>query len=175
MSDASATTAPVEAMWAVLELMGHRVMAGRVSEVEMFGRKLIRIDVPVVDAEGAFAGRAETHYHSPDALYGLHPTTEEAVMERLRPRRMLGAGVDCSVAYGPDELDDDDPVHGPLDEPSCDDELDAEALAAVAEGQRAVTSPPRAFHTFGQTVAESCPGCGRGGGSHDIDCPEIPF
>jgi len=35
--------------WAILELMGHVRLAGRVSEVERFGSKLGRIDIPNED------------------------------------------------------------------------------------------------------------------------------
>lgn len=37
------------AMWGVVELMGHRRLAGRISEEEKFGGKLGRIDVPKGD------------------------------------------------------------------------------------------------------------------------------
>lgn len=57
--------------WAVLELMGHRKMAGRVSEAVVGGASLLRIDVP--GPEGAVA----TQFYSPSALYCLTPTTEE--------------------------------------------------------------------------------------------------
>jgi hypothetical protein len=32
--------------WAIVELMGHRTRAGHVSEVELFGAKMMRIEVP---------------------------------------------------------------------------------------------------------------------------------
>lgn len=34
--------------WAIVELMGHVKMAGRVSEVERFGAKMGRIDIPYI-------------------------------------------------------------------------------------------------------------------------------
>ncbi len=37
---------PAEPFWAVLELMGHVRLAGRISEEERFGSKIGRIDVP---------------------------------------------------------------------------------------------------------------------------------
>lgn len=39
--------------WAILELMGHRRLAGYVSECEVAGTKLLRIDVP--DSSGKAA------------------------------------------------------------------------------------------------------------------------
>ncbi|HEY1186669.1 MAG TPA: hypothetical protein VGE74_03380 [Gemmata sp.] len=50
MSDA--TPAPPE-QWAIVELMGHARFAGRLSEVEMVGAKLGRLDIPTPD--GGFA------------------------------------------------------------------------------------------------------------------------
>jgi hypothetical protein len=57
--------------WAIVELMGHVRMAGRVTEEERFGVKLGRVDVPGI--EGAFI----TVYFSGASLYRLTPTTEE--------------------------------------------------------------------------------------------------
>lgn len=57
--------------WTILELLGHRRLAGYVREETRFGTGLIRIDIP--DA----AGGATTQYYSPAALYAMTPTTEE--------------------------------------------------------------------------------------------------
>ena len=54
--------------WAILELMGHRKMAGYVREVEIAGQGMLRIDVP--------SNPAATQFISPGALYALTPTTE---------------------------------------------------------------------------------------------------
>lgn len=58
--------------WAVLELMGHRRLAGFVTEEEIAGVGLLRLDVPGVDGEPE-----QTQYYHPNALYCLTPTTEE--------------------------------------------------------------------------------------------------
>jgi hypothetical protein len=69
--NAAVPTAPtVEIGWAQIELMGHRREAGFVTEVEVAGRKFIRLDIPAVDAPPT------THYYAPGAIYGIHPTTE---------------------------------------------------------------------------------------------------
>ncbi len=68
--------------YAILELFGHRRLAGRVSEVEMFGGKLLRIDVPT-DGD-----TMTTLFYTTPAIYGLTPTTEEiarAVAKRNQP------------------------------------------------------------------------------------------
>lgn len=70
--------------WAILELMGHRRLAGYVQEVELAGAGVIRVDVPGEDGRPA-----ATQFYAPSALYCLTPTTEEmakAVADRNRPR-----------------------------------------------------------------------------------------
>lgn len=57
--------------WAILELMGHVKLAGRVTEEEHFGAKLGRIDIPTTD--GGFT----TQFFSGGSIYRLTPTTEE--------------------------------------------------------------------------------------------------
>lgn len=56
--------------WAILELMGHRRRAGRVAEVEMFGGKLLRIDIPAGDGE-------VTEFYGASSIYSLRPASEE--------------------------------------------------------------------------------------------------
>ena len=55
--------------WAVLELMGHRRLAGYVQEVQIAGAGMLRIDVPAADGEA-------TQFVSPSSLYALTPCTE---------------------------------------------------------------------------------------------------
>lgn len=66
--------------WAILELMGHRRLAGRVRDVELFGVRMCRLDVP--------SDPPVTQIYSPSAIYALTPSTEEicrAVARRNRP------------------------------------------------------------------------------------------
>ena len=56
--------------WAILELMGHVRLAGRVSEEEKFGAKMGRIDVP--DGDGF-----TTRYFGGQSVYSMTPVTEE--------------------------------------------------------------------------------------------------
>ncbi|MHB9105784.1 MAG: acetyltransferase [Armatimonadota bacterium] len=58
--------------WAILELMGHRRIAGHVSEATIAGQSFIRIDVPDVPGQDAF-----TQFYGAGSLYCLTPTTEE--------------------------------------------------------------------------------------------------
>jgi hypothetical protein len=48
--------------WAVLELMGHRRLAGHLSEQQIGGSSFLRIDVPTEPPA--------TQFYSPSAVYG---------------------------------------------------------------------------------------------------------
>jgi hypothetical protein len=58
--------------WAILELMGHRRLGGRVSEQLIASAPFIRIDVPAVGDE-----KAATQFYSPSAVYCITPCAEE--------------------------------------------------------------------------------------------------
>ena len=58
--------------WAIVELMGHRKLAGHVTQVEVAGHGMLRLDVPGTNGEPA-----ATQFYSPASLYCLTPTTEE--------------------------------------------------------------------------------------------------
>jgi hypothetical protein len=58
--------------WAVLELMGHRRLGGKVTATTLAGAPVLRIDVPSADGK-AWA----TQFYAPHAMYALTPTTEE--------------------------------------------------------------------------------------------------
>ncbi len=58
--------------WTILELMGHRRLAGLVREETIGAASFIRIDVP--DGKGGFD---VTQYYNPAAVYCMTPTTQE--------------------------------------------------------------------------------------------------
>ncbi len=55
--------------WAILELMGHRRLAGRVSEAQIAGAPFLRLDVP--------CDPPTTQFYAPGAVYAITPTSEE--------------------------------------------------------------------------------------------------
>jgi hypothetical protein len=62
--------------WAILELMGHRQLGGRVREQEIAGCGMLRIDIYPGDAQTPVA----TQFYNPkSAVYGLHPADEQIV------------------------------------------------------------------------------------------------
>lgn len=84
--------------WVILELMGHRRLAGFLREEALGGTSFLRIDVP--GEEGTVA----TQFYSGSAVYCITPTTEAIAKKvaassrpepvtawELRPERMLPA------------------------------------------------------------------------------------
>jgi hypothetical protein len=58
--------------WCIVELLGHRRLAGHVREVQLAGAGFLRLDIPPA---GTDAGR--TQYIAPGSVYALHPVTED--------------------------------------------------------------------------------------------------
>jgi hypothetical protein len=111
--------------WAVVELMGHVKMAGRVTEEERFGGKLGRIDIP--DESGDFS----TQYFGFASVYRLTVVTEEVarfIASRNKPAPIYSWDLDkvraLKPAPDPDAIDAE--PGGGLDEPPDGDDEDAE-------------------------------------------------
>ena len=69
--------------WAIVELMGHRRLAGKCSEEIRCGTVLLRVDVP-----GPELDQYVTQYYGGSSIYCLSPCSEEiaravAVVRRL--------------------------------------------------------------------------------------------
>ena len=69
--------------WAVVELMGHRKIAGYVSEAPQYGTAMLRVDCVTTEGEPV-----ATQFYGGASIYALTPTTEEIVrrMAPLNPR-----------------------------------------------------------------------------------------
>jgi len=66
--------------WYILELMGHRRLAGRVTEKTIAGAGFLRIDVPAEEPGASVA----TQFYPPSAVYCMTPTTEATAREVAR-------------------------------------------------------------------------------------------
>lgn len=93
--------------FALVELMGHRQRVGYVTEVEMYGGRLLRIDIPILDEntaaeipqlpgeEGQNDGWA-TEFYGTASIYSLRPVTAEVAFDLARsygdprPARPMG-------------------------------------------------------------------------------------
>jgi hypothetical protein len=83
---AAPETKPVDEIWALVEVFGHRKHYGRVTEVEKFGTKMLRVDVP-----GATDGEFETFFYGGGSIFGMTPMTEAAARKWAaydRPQRV---------------------------------------------------------------------------------------
>jgi hypothetical protein len=58
--------------WGIVELMGRKIVAGKISKSEMLGAALLRVDVPATNAFGEF-----TQFYGSDAIYCVTFTSEE--------------------------------------------------------------------------------------------------
>lgn len=141
--------------WAVMELMGHRKLAGLVGDVELAGVRVFRIDVFVGEAPEP----AATQFYSPAALYCLTPTTE-AVARAYAARNTFGGPVARYELATPAEVRSQagyDFVDGePVDPPELppDDDLLDDPLDDLDEPDHVPYVPPR------DDSADKCERCG---------------
>ncbi len=70
--------------WAILELLGHRRLAGFVSEVQIGGASFIRIDIPGETPARLGAENKATQFYSPQAIYCITPASEDTVKAMAR-------------------------------------------------------------------------------------------
>ncbi len=78
MSDNCAAAAPElpDGEYAIVELLGHRMLVGRIAEIERFGTKLLQV-------EPIFRGRLlDPVYHHGSAIYGLTPCSKSVAAKR---------------------------------------------------------------------------------------------
>ena len=69
--------------WAILDLFGHSKIAGFLTEDQIGGSSMIRIDVPSVDGMVGY-----TKWFGPGAIYSISPTDEKIVrafIARFKP------------------------------------------------------------------------------------------
>lgn len=68
--------------WAILEIMGHNVFAGKVSEQTVGGASFVRVDVPAVNGLQAF-----TKLFGASSIYCITPVSEEVAIARATSLR----------------------------------------------------------------------------------------
>ncbi len=105
--------------WCKVELFGHRVLFGHVSEVTMFGATFARIEVPT--------DPPQVEFKSAQAIYGITPRTEEECRkqnEPWKPRPALSAPEDADLV---EEDDSDEYSWSPDDDDDLPSERDSDA------------------------------------------------
>lgn len=58
--------------WGIVEVMGHQVYCGRISEQVIAGHSFVRVDIPSVDGAAEF-----TKLFGAGSIYAITPTTQE--------------------------------------------------------------------------------------------------
>ena len=61
--------------YAVVELFGHQVIAGKVTEQVIGGQGFVRVDVPAIDGQEAF-----TKFYGAGAIYAITPCDEDTAV-----------------------------------------------------------------------------------------------
>jgi len=115
----------------LVELMGRTQIAGKVSEANIGGNVLLRVDVPATDFIPGF-----TKFYSPTAIYAITPISEDAMLKtvaglRVQPverwmlsepiRQKLTAGEDDDARYE-DHINAQVRAHLASDEYGSDDD-----------------------------------------------------
>lgn len=146
--------------WAIVELMGHRRLAGYVTEVELAGAGMLRLDVPgfihtETTGEQEERGQA-TQFYSAAALYCLTPTTEEmarriAELSRPQPVHPWELRPAITTGAGRDVFDDiDEPTERECRQCGCTDDnaceggchwVEDDLCSACAVGAQALEEP----------------------------------
>lgn len=116
-------------MWGVVEIMGHRTRAGRLSDAQLGGATLLRIEHPSRTDHTGESPLAE--FYAPSAIFDIRlcsPEEAEKVAAWAWPGAMparpaLSSGFE-DLVDGEDDEDDDDNVCGcpcvGVHDPSCD-------------------------------------------------------
>lgn len=68
--------------YAIVELFGHQVIAGKVSEQVIGGQGFVRVDVPAINGGDGF-----TKFYGAGAIYAITPTDEETCMAAVQGLR----------------------------------------------------------------------------------------
>ena len=66
-------------IFAIVELFGHAVIAGKVTEQRIGGQDFIRVDVPGIDGQDGF-----TKFFGTGAIYAITPTDEATTIEATK-------------------------------------------------------------------------------------------
>lgn len=91
----------VEERYAAVEVFGHRRHVGRVMEVDRYGTKMLRIDVPI---EGDFAKGVSTHFYGGSAIFSETPCDLAYCKKANTPYRYSQPALMSPAADDADEL-----------------------------------------------------------------------
>ncbi len=104
--------------WAILELMGHRRLAGLVKKQTIGSASFVRIDV-FTDGEKAIA----TQFYNPSAVYCMTPVSEQLAREVAKNDRPAPVSY-WELPRKRQALTAEDPEYGESEEDEPDEEED---------------------------------------------------
>lgn len=81
------TETPPPDEYAIVEIFGHRRHVGRILEVDRFGAKMLRIDVP---KDGKFENGYATHFYGGSSIFSMTPCDRATVERAGRPYQAAG-------------------------------------------------------------------------------------
>lgn len=84
--------------YAIVEIFGHRHHAGRIMEVDRFGSKMLRIDVP---KDGDFGKGFTTHFYGGASIFSMTPCDLGTVQRANRPYQPASL-----LTHTPDEFEE---------------------------------------------------------------------
>lgn len=94
-----------EAEYAIVEVFGHRRHVGRVQEVDKFGAKFLRIDIP---EKGKFENSFTTHMYGGGSIFSVTYCDLATVEKANKPYDAVGRLTYCE----PEDAEFDDPEEG---------------------------------------------------------------
>jgi hypothetical protein len=107
-------------MWAIVEIMGHRVRAGRCSDTQFGGATMLRIEHPTATTDD---GEPVFELYSSAAIFAARPCTEmEAASAAAHAWYIRDATMTAIPAAIVDHIEDDD-AGGTAHCPRCGDSL----------------------------------------------------
>ena len=131
--EAATGTEQPEEEFAIVEVFGHRRLFGRICEVERFGAKFLRIDIP---AEGDFEKGYTSQLYGGASIFSVTATDRATVERNNRPYHAARP----LLSYDEDEEEDDSWAHphfvpeGPLPDPGEQDLAEPEQEARSPAG-----------------------------------------
>lgn len=99
-------------MWAVVEIMGHRVRASLVSDATLGGATLLRVEHPT--AADHTGDEPVTEYYAPQAIFAIRPCSQDEATRvaahawPVGPRERPALAPPLEELVDDDDLDDDE-------------------------------------------------------------------
>lgn len=114
--------------WAIVEIFGHTRFAGRLTEVELAGKRMVQVDCPTVVARWRGEVPAWTKVINPDSVFSVTPCSEEQALAEAVRLGYVPFSVDFDSrqpslpAPAPEDFDDDEDFDDPIDVEPLDED-----------------------------------------------------